>query len=145
MSTFASSLDLRSPSTVAVCPFHDGLATLDAFLAQLDRKDRTLFDAALDLRSSAMAGKAGECVHHLFRVRALLDSRHYLAFYRVRCWARRTLRVQVRAHRGHDWLSYPFPLNGGRVDEVINNSLALLAENGEIPVAAHVRFTFADA
>ena len=29
-------------------------------------------------------------IAQLFKVRTLLDGRHYLAFYRVRCWAQRT-------------------------------------------------------
>src|SRR5688500_1492298 len=69
---------------VACCPFHDGAATLDLLLAELDPRDREVFDAALDLRFLAVAGEdAGACAAQLFRVRQLLADRHYLAFYRV--------------------------------------------------------------
>ncbi|MES2693901.1 MAG: hypothetical protein V4773_10545, partial [Verrucomicrobiota bacterium] len=40
----------------ASCPFHDGAATLDLLLAELDPRDTALFDAALDLRSLAATG-----------------------------------------------------------------------------------------
>jgi hypothetical protein len=92
---FAPAADLL-PS--GCCPFHDGISTLDAFLAELDPCETELFDAALDLRSVCQSGNdAGACVEQLFRVRALLGERHYLAFYRVRCWARRVLQISPTA------------------------------------------------
>ena len=132
-------------SALARCPFHDGVATLDLLLAELDAGDTALFDAALDLRTLCAAGSdAAACVHQLFRVRALLDERHYLAFYRVRCWARRHLWIEVRASRGSAWLKYELPLNGARLDEVINAAIATLAtRNGTVPASAHVRFVLA--
>lgn len=127
------------------CPFHDGAATLDSFLAGLDPRETALFDAALDLRSLAAAGTdAAACVDQLFRVRALLGGRHYLAFYRVRCWARRALRVEARPARGCPWHGFELPLDGARLDEIVNSALAPFASStGEIPAGAHVRFTFA--
>lgn len=144
---FPLSSNVSASSALAGCLFHDGVATLDLFLAELDPRDTALFDAALDLRSLCAAGAdASACVHQLFRVRALLDERHYLAYYRVRCWARRTLRVEVRTGRGAPWISHPLPLNGARLDEVINASLASLAgDDGTIPASAHVRFVLAPA
>lgn len=128
----------------ASCPFHDGAATLDLFLAALDPRDTELFDAALDLRSLAAAGTdAAACVEQLFRVRRLLAGRHYLAFYRVRCWARRALRIEARAGRGSPWLGGELPLDGARLDEVVNTALAPFAtDDGVIPAGAHVRFSF---
>jgi len=128
-----------------LCLFHNGLATLDLFLAELDPADGRLFDAALDLRSLAAGRDATACIEHLFRVRALLDGRHYLAFYRVRCWARRAFRIEVRAHRDAASVTRDFPLDGGRLDEVVNSSLAAVARNGELPATAYVRFVFAGA
>jgi len=140
-----SLINVPALPALAHCPFHDGIATLDLLLAELDPADTQLFDAALDLRSLCAAGSdAAACVHQLFRVRALLEERHYLAFYRVRCWARRNLRIEVRAGRGAAWITQELPLNGARLDEVINASLAhLAAENGVIPASAHVRFVLA--
>ena len=123
-----------------LCPFHDGLATLDALLAELDPRDHALFDAVLDLRSLAASGDAPAAIAQLFRVRAQLDGRHYLAFYRVRCWARRTFRIEARAHRGAPAQVSAFPLDGARLDEVVNCALAPLATNGELPAGAHIRF-----
>jgi hypothetical protein len=145
MSPAVSSLPAAAATTSAGrCPFHDGAATLDAFLAELDPRDHELFDAALDLRSLFANGQdAGACAAQLFHIRELLGERHYLAFYRVRCWARRALQVQVRAVRGEPWLTREFPLDGGRLDEVINAALAGLACDGVIPAAAHARFVFA--
>ncbi len=45
-----------------LCPFHDGVATLDLLLAELDPHDTTLFDAVLDLRSLASGRHAGACL-----------------------------------------------------------------------------------
>lgn len=127
------------------CPFHDGVATLDLFLAALDSRDTELFDAALDLRSLAAAGTdAAACIEQLFLVRALLAGRHYLAFYRVRCWARRALRIEARAGRGTPWMDGELPLDSARLDEVVNAALApFAADDGVIPAGAHVRFSFA--
>jgi hypothetical protein len=141
-SATASALRAASPE---LCLFHDGLATLDLLLAELDPTDRRLFDAALDLRSLAAGRDASACIEQLFRVRALLDGRHYLAFYRVRCWARRAFRIEVRAHRGADVLVRDFPLDGGRLDEVVNSALAAVAQQDELPAGANVRFVFAPA
>ncbi len=126
-----------------LCPFHDGLATLDLLLAEIDLRDTALFDAVLDLRSLAAGRDAGACLAQLFKVRSLLDGRHYLAFYRVRCWAQRTFRVEVRSRRGEATLLRGLPRDGARLDEIVNASLACLAQDGEIPAGAHVRFIFA--
>ena len=142
-------LPRHAPAPVALrrCPFHDGIATLDLLLAELDPRDAELFDAALDLRSLCAAkADAAACVYQLFHVRALLDERHYLAFYRVRCWARQTLRIEVRAGRGAPWVTCELPLNGARLDEIVNTALASLADaEGVIPEFAHVRFVLASA
>lgn len=144
-----STLTAPSLPTVAarggLCPFHDGLATLDLLLAELDPQDTTLFDAVLDLRSLASGRDAGACLAQLFKVRTLLDGRHYLAFYRVRCWAQRTFRVEVRSRRGEAALLRELPRDGARLDEIVNSSLACLAQDGEIPAGAHVRFVFTPA
>lgn len=130
--------------TAGVCVFHDGVATLDLLLAELDPSDHALFDAALDLRSLATGDDAAACVAQLFKLRALLDGRHYLAFYRVRCWARRAFRIEARAHRGAPVIACDFPLDGARLDEVVNSSLACLANDGELPALARVKFIFAN-
>lgn len=143
-----ATLAVRPASTTPamLCPFHDGIATLDLLLAELDPRDVALFDAVLDLRTLCVASEeAAACVEQLFRVRTLLAERHYLAFYRVRCWARQAFRIEVRARRGAPWLTQELPLDGGRLDEIVNSSLAVLAEEGVIPAAAHLRFVFAPA
>lgn len=129
----------------SLCPFHDGIATLDLLLAEIDPRETALFDAVLDLRSLAAGRDATACLAQLFKVRALLDGRHYLAFYRVRCWAQRTFRAEVRSHRGEAALLRELPRDGARLDEIVNSSLACLAQDGEIPAGAHVRFVFAPA
>ena len=131
--------------TVARCPFHDGAATLDLLLAELDPAETALFDAALDLRSLCMAREdAGACVAQLFRLRTLLDGRHYLAFYRVRCWAHRVFRIEARSNRMMPWRACPLPLDAARLDEVVNAALAAAAGlDGVTAASAHVRFTFA--
>ncbi len=145
MTATLPSLRLASPAAAMVCPFHDGVATLDLLLAELDPQDTQLFDAVLDLRTqSAAATEPAACVEQLLRVRRILGGRHYLAFFRVRCWARRTFRIEVRAGRALPWLSRELPLDCARVDELVNSSLAALANaDGEIPASAHMRFAFA--
>jgi hypothetical protein len=134
------------PAALVRCPFHDGVATLDLLLAELDPGDKPLFDAALDLRSlCAGANDAAACLEQLFRVRRLLDERHYLAFYRVRCWARRRLRVEIRAGRGAPWISRELPLDCARLDELINAALADVNLSGASAGMAQVRFVFAAA
>jgi hypothetical protein len=136
----ASSVPALHP--VGICPFHDGIATLDLLLAELDPRETALFDATLDLRSLAAGTDAAACAAQLFRVRALLDGRHYLAFYRVRCWARRALRVEVVARRGGPAVIREIPLGCARLDEAVNLALAAVAHDGEVPAGAHVRFAF---
>lgn len=138
---------LRPPTeaaAVAQCPFHNGVATLDLLLAELDPRETQLFDAALDLRTLAAAREdAMGCLSQLLRVRRLLGGRHYLAFYRVRCWAKRALRIEVRPHRGQGWVPLEFALDCARLDEIVNAALARIAHDGNIPSTAHARFAFA--
>jgi hypothetical protein len=143
--TLPSLCPASAVDATARCPFHDGATTIDLLLAEIDPRNVALFDAVLDLRSLCVAHQdAGACVEQLFHIRALLDEGHYLAFYRVRCWARRVVRIEVRAARGTPWLTREFPLNGARLDEIINASLAPLASgDGVIPATAHIRFDFA--
>jgi hypothetical protein len=137
-----SALGKVSAASAGLCPFHDGIATLDLLLAELDLTEHDLFDAVLDLRSLASGRDASACLAQLFKVRRLLTGRHYLAFYRVRCWARRSFRIEVRSARGETALIRELPLDGARLDEIVNSSLACLADGDDIPAGAHVRFVF---
>jgi hypothetical protein len=131
-------------ATATLCPFHNGVATLDLLLAELDPRDHELFDAVLDLRSLATAQQnATACAEQFFHVRTLLAGRHYLAFYRVRCWAHRAFRVEARAGRHFPAAVSAFPLDAARFDEVVNSALAPLADHGELPTGAHARVVFA--
>lgn len=149
MTAFASpsARSAASARPAPLCPFHDGIATLDLLLAELDPRETDLFDAALDLRSLFVRGRDAEaCARQLLHVRTLLGPRHYLAFYRVRCCAHRNLCLEARAGRTAPWFRTMFPLDAGRLDEIVNAALArLAADSGEIPASAHVRFTFARA
>ncbi|HEY0944911.1 MAG TPA: hypothetical protein VGD81_06570 [Opitutaceae bacterium] len=127
------------------CPFHDGPETLDGLLAEVPPSESALLDAALDLRHALGRREDAEAaLNQLFSLRRLLDGRHYLAFYRLRCWLQRLIVVQARSHRGEAWQTFPLPLNGARLDEVIDSTLARLTAPGcELPGCAHVRFVFA--
>lgn len=134
---------MSSLSVAPLCPFHDGAATLDGLLAELDPRDGTLFDAALDLRSSLSEGHdATAALQRLFRLRACLGGRHHLAFYRVRHWVRRRIVAQVRAGRAAPWTEVELPLDAARLAELTNTCLAAVATAGALPVGAHVRFAF---
>jgi hypothetical protein len=129
--------------TTVQCPFHDGAATLDLLLAEIDLRDTELFDAALDLRTLAVAREdAAACVAQLFRVRRLLAGRHYLAFYRVRSWAKRALHIEVRGHRGEAWRPCDLAIDCARVGEAVNAALATMAENDTMPAGTDARFVF---
>jgi hypothetical protein len=143
----AAASSFSAASRVARCPFHDGATTLDLLLAELNPLERDLFDAVLDLRSLCTArNDALACLEQFFHVRSLLGDRHYLAFYRVRCWAQRTFVVSTRSCRQADWASQRLPLDCARFDELLNTALAALADaSGSIPAAAHVRVDFAAA
>jgi len=140
--TLSATLARNLASSGGLCPFHDGIATLDLLLAGIDLSETELFDAVLDLRSLAAGRDAAACLAQFFKVRALLGGRHYLAFYRVRCWARRTFRIEVRSARGEAVLLRELPLDCARLDELVNSSLACLARDGDIPAGAHVRAVF---
>ena len=122
----------------------DGLIVVDALLKELSPHDVDLLNAVLDLRSVCAAGDdAEECVQQLFRVRDKLAGRHYYAFFRVRSWARRSLRVEIRPYRCGTWRSCDFPLNGGRIEEAINVAIATVLPSYANASFACVRFAFA--
>ncbi|MBA4136116.1 MAG: hypothetical protein C0518_02225 [Opitutus sp.] len=136
-------LTLTAPlaSIAPLCPFHDGAATLDGLLAELGVGECELFDLALDLRSLLADGRDAEaCLVQLFRLRACLDGRHYLAFYRVRRWVQRRIVAQVRPDRTAPWITRELPLDAARLDELVNSCLASLDLAG--PALPRVRFTF---
>lgn len=134
---------MSSHAAAPLCPFHDGAATLDGLLAELDPRDAALFDAALDLRSALSDGHdATAALQRLFRLRALLGGRHYLAFYRVRRWINRLVVAHVRPGRAAPWRTVELPLDAARLDELTNTCLATLAIDGELSAGAHIRFDF---
>lgn len=113
-------------------------------MAEIGEDESELLDACLDLRSLVTARADGEaCLRHVALVRQHLDGRHHLSFYRLRCWLRRIIRVQVRAHRGEAWQVHELPFDFARVDELVHGALASLAVRDEIPACAQVRFVFA--
>ncbi|RRJ95020.1 hypothetical protein Ga0100231_012550 [Opitutaceae bacterium TAV4] len=136
------------------CPFHDGPETLDGFMAEVLREGgqvnqeggREVLDTALDLRHAVQTRRdAGACVALLCRLRAQLDGRHYLAFYRVRCWMRRVLAVESSAGRNEPWVRQALPLDFARPEEIEDQSLALWpAYDGCVSPMARVRFVFVD-
>lgn len=129
---------------LVTCPFLSGPGTIDLLLAELTPAESDLFDAVLDLRSLVAAGTdALACVEQLFRVRALLEGRHHLAFFRVRRWAQQAVQFEVRADRNGAWQLREFPLDCARLDELINGALASLELTPAAAPAAHVRFRFA--
>lgn len=126
----------------AGCPFHDGAATLDGLMAEIaHEREAALLDLALDLRSLMAEGRdAQACLAQLFTLRARLDGRHYLAFYRVRRWVQRRIVAQVRPDRTSPWMTRELPLDAARLDELVNSSLATLElEHAALP---QVRFAF---
>lgn len=138
-----SATDAFTPAP-AICPFHDGAETLDLLLAELESDEAELIDAALDLRWLLNTGNDAEaCVTQFFRLRSALGERHYLAFYRVRCWVSRRVLVQIRTNAAAPWVTRRIPLGSARIDEVVNTCLAPLAVGGIIPTRADIRFIFA--
>ena len=120
----------------------DGVALLDLLLSELNPHDSGLLDAALDLREAVARGDAPASLELLFRIRTLLGSRHRSTFCRVQCWMLAAITVQVRANRALPWIARAFPQGAVRLEEVVNASLATLAENDQIPLCTQVRFVF---
>jgi hypothetical protein len=137
---------LFATATPSRCPFHDGPATLDALLAELNAsREPEALDLALDLRSALTVRRSAEqCVALAIRLRHTLNDRHYLAFYRVRQWLQRVIAVQVREFRGQAWARFPLPLNSARVEEIENACLAAWAQvrPRSCLELAQVRFVF---
>ncbi len=137
---------LTSERSIA-CPFHDGPQTLDLLLADLRNDAPGLVDLALELRSAMTArADADRCIDLLLTLRARLDGRHHLAFYRVRTWLRRNIVAEVRPDRATPWRTCDLPLDCARYDELINRCLATLVEHehGWPPTATfRLRFTTA--
>ena len=130
-----------------VCPFHDGPETLDILLAEIPAAESAVLDLALELRQAMTDGRDAEhCLRLLFALRAALDGRYHLAFYRVRCWLRRRLIGEVRLDRGSPWHPCPLPLDCARFDELANRCIAAVAgATGFWPATARLRLRFATA
>jgi hypothetical protein len=125
--------------------YQEGAVAFDQLLADVNSHDARLVDAILDLRSVCLAGIDAEaCMTQLFHVRHLLGGRHYLSFYRIRRWARRSLSIEVRADRWASWLSCSFPLNCARLDEAVNTAIAARLPHGPGDGPPEVRFVFAE-
>jgi hypothetical protein len=132
-----------SPAGFVERSIREGLATIDQLLADINPNDRRLTDAALDLRLQIAAMADAEAgVAQLFVVAGLLGRRHYEAFFRLRCWATRVFRVEVRADRNAAWRPCTFPLNSGGMGEAAETAIAALLPACHRPTAS-VRFVFA--
>ena len=133
----------------AACPFRNGSLTIDLLLAEIGTRDSELLDAVLDLRMSLKAqDDAWGLLEQLYRVRRMLNGRAYLAFYKVRCWAKRELLAEVRPSRTCPWQRVELPLNAGNLNEAVNTCLANLPDEacvGGERWNGLVRFRFAAA
>jgi hypothetical protein len=143
------STTLAAPNTTISsptgCPFHDGAATLDGLMAEAaGERDDEFLNAALDLRSLMVERRKAEaCLAQLFALRARLDGRHYLAFYRVRRWVQREIVAQIRPDRTSPWAARDLPLDAARLDELTNGFLAILeTQQATLP---QMRFVFRHA
>ncbi|EIQ00505.1 hypothetical protein OpiT1DRAFT_05050 [Opitutaceae bacterium TAV1] len=129
------------------CPFHDGPETLDGLLAEIGLEDATLMDCALDLRCLIQARQdARACFAQLCRLRAQLDGKHYLAFYRIRRWMKRLLAMESSPGRNVPWVRHELPLDCARPDEAEYQCLARWPADthGCLSTGARVRFVFAE-
>jgi hypothetical protein len=85
-------------------------------------------------------------LNQLYHLRTCLDGRHYLSFYRVRCWVHRHVRAEVRQWRGAPWTATALPRDCGRLDAAVNTCLAALASGSDgWHNTARVRFRFVSA
>ncbi len=127
------------------CPLNDGLAVLDQLLAALTRDDEpAAFDAALDLRWQLQERTSADAaLRDFFRLRALVEERHYLACYRLRRWLETQLVARVSPDRHQ-----PAQLIGVRLDASDYSALCaqclnLAAAEVQFTPWARVRFAFA--
>jgi len=90
-----------SPPAPADCPLNHGLAVTDQLLAAITRQnDGPALDVALDFRLLlAHARDADTVLREFFRLRAVIEERHYLACFRLRRWLEKELAALVKLDR----------------------------------------------
>ncbi|WP_438480030.1 hypothetical protein [Oleiharenicola lentus] len=129
--------------TVVSCPLNHGVATLDHLLAELmGDADSAAFDAALDLRwLLAHSDDANAMVSEFFRLRALIEERHYLACFRLRRWLESQLVAWVSETRHSPAVCTELKL-AGCVESVRASCIRLALEGAPTTPWTRVRFAF---
>jgi hypothetical protein len=127
------------------CPLNHGLTVVDQLLAALTCDDEpAAFDTALDLRWQLQQPTNADAVlRDFFRLRALVEERHYLACYRLRRWLNAQLVARVVPDRHQ-----PAQIVGVRLDasdyaSLCAQCLDLVAIDLPLTPWARVRFAFA--
>ena len=148
----ASSITRSStPATAAIagssCPLNHGVAALDQLLASLRGDDDSeAFDTALDLRSLlSNATDATAIIREFYRLRSLVEERHYLACYRLRRWLEGQLIAWVSPQRHHAERATAVRLDAMCFDHLTDRCIASALEGAMVVSLARVRYAFASA
>jgi hypothetical protein len=131
--------------TATSCPLNHGVSTLDHLLAELmGGADSSAFDAALDLRwQLAHSDNAEAIILEFFRLRALIEERHYLACYRLRRWLESQLIAWVAPNRHQAPIATDLKLDASNLDAVRAHCVRLAVDHQPATPWTRVSFAFA--
>lgn len=140
---------LSASSSAASCPLNHGTAVLDQLLAAItrDRADESFelaLDAALDFRL-LLAGDADAdtILSGFFRLRRIVEERHYLACFRLRRWLESQFCARVFLNRCEPPRTLPLILDLASCADLRTRCACLAAE--DLRTLPWVRVQFARA
>jgi hypothetical protein len=129
--------------TVSTCRLPCALEVVDNLLHATGSVRGDEVDALLDLRSLLRHRQDASATLALFcQLRRGMESRHYLAFYRLRRWLENQVEAIVRVHRGDLERVTPVKLERYCMEAVRYQCLHSVLRSGEMVLAPKVHFRF---
>lgn len=143
-------MDLRSAAppnpdncTLENCPVNCASDVLDNLLRAKGKTRGDEVDALLDLRSVLRQRQDAEAALALFcRLRGMLETQHYLDFYRLRRWLENHIQAEVLFHRGTPGRTTNIILDADGLEAMRGRCRQSVIVPGEQLPAAKVRFRF---
>lgn len=125
----------------APCPLNRGLAVVDQLLAEITRRHAVReLDAALDFRCALVdATDPHELLLEFFRLRVVVEERHYLECYRLRRWLESRFVASVRCDRAQPPVEVPIRLDGRGLRQSLDRCAVTAARGAAVPAWAVVR------
>src|SRR5687768_2311013 len=122
--------------TPATCHATCALEVVDGLLRSAESVSGAEVDALLDFRSLLHRTEDAEAMLNLFcELRRSLESRHYLAFYRLRRWLENHIEANVRLCRGRPEQIVALKLDRYCLEAVRYQCLKTAALNGQLILA----------